>query len=146
MTEPARGSTKPDRLRRRAEFVAAAKGRRFGTRMFTLQGVERRDEPPAGGTGSGGSRFGLTVTRKVGTAVERNRIRRRLREALRRLAGDPQGSPGRSHFDYVVVARRDVLTEPFESLVTGLAEAVRGLHRPRREGRRVPPPSPPATD
>ena len=59
-------------------------------------------------------RFGLTVSRKVGTATERNRVKRRLRAALRRIA-DPDGALRETALvpkqgcDYVVVARRDVL-------------------------------------
>ncbi len=142
MNDPARGSTKPERLRRRADYVAAAKGRRLTTPVFTLQGVERR----ADGTEQSGPRFGLTVSRKVGTATERNRVKRRLREVLRRMAGDPEGSPGRSRFDYVVVARRDVLSAPFDRLAVALADAVRSLHEPRRDRRRPPPHPPAATD
>lgn len=145
MSDPARGAMRPERLRRRAEYVAAAKGRRIHTPLFTLQGVERR-----GDDGPGTARFGVTVTRKVGTAVERNRIKRRLREVLRRVAGDPLGSPGRSRFDYVVVARRDAIAAPFDRLVAELADAVEGIHRPRREAGRskAPPrlPPPAATD
>ncbi len=142
MNDAARGSTKPERLRRRAEYVAAARGRRFNTPAFTLQGVERAVD----GQAPTAPRFGLTVTRKVGSAVERNRVKRRLREVLRRMAGDPNGSPGRDRFDYVVVARRDALTAPFDKLVVDLADAVRGLHEPRRDRRRPPYSPPAATD
>ena len=142
MNDPARGSTKPDRLKRRADYVAASKGRRVTRPAFTLQGIERIADGPE----QFGPRFGLTVSRKVGTATERNRVKRRLREVLRRLAGDPNGSPGRNRFDYVVVARRDVLSARFDGLVVALADAVRGLHEPRRDRRRPPPHPPAATD
>ncbi len=104
-----------DRLTRRAQFTAAAKGRRFHSPRMTVQavrGAEDAGERP---------RFGLTVTRKVGNAVERNRIKRRLREALRlHVAAD--GVPG---VDYVIVARRELLSAPFDRIVTDLAEGLR---------------------
>ncbi|MHB2166685.1 ribonuclease P protein component [Alsobacter sp. R-9] len=141
MSDPARGSTRPERLRRRAEYVAAAKGRRISSRTFSLQGIERRgsdrDLP--------GPRFGITVTRKIGTATERNRVKRRLRAALRQIAGDPGGSPGPSYFDYVIVARRDVLTAPFQTLTGDIVGAIRGVHRPRGEAKPGRP-TPAATD
>jgi ribonuclease P protein component len=66
---------------RRAEFLRVARGKRFHAAAFSLQAAAREDSaqdaPP---------RFGFTVTRKAGRAVERNRMRRRLREALRRAA------------------------------------------------------------
>jgi ribonuclease P protein component len=71
-----------------------------------IEALDRGDPKPA--------RFGLTITKKVGNAVERNRIRRRLREAIRTACRDDM-VPG---FDYVIVARRDLLRVPFE-VVTG---------------------------
>ena len=77
----------------------------------------------------------------MGTAVERNRIRRRLREALRRLPG--RGRPG---FDYVVVARRDLLGADFPTIVADLADAIDGLHRaPGPRGRDRRPDAPAST-
>ena len=70
-------------------------------------------------------RFGFTVTRKLGGAVVRNRIRRRLKEAIRTL--DPAlKSPGH---DYVVVARAGTLEPSFANLQDALAEALRKLQR-----------------
>jgi len=67
-------------------------------------------------------RVGFTVTKKVGNAVVRNRIRRRLKEAVRtHAAGDMQ--PGR---DYVIVGREDVLTVPFKQLAAELSRRIRG--------------------
>ncbi len=67
-------------------------------------------------------RVGFTVTRKVGNAVVRNRIRRRLKEAVRvHAAGDMQ--PGN---DYVIVGREEVLTAPFAAIKTELSRRIRG--------------------
>ena len=63
-----------ERLRRRADFLKAAGGRKVSTPAFVLQSVRRADGDVV--------RVGFTVSRKVGTAVERNRVRRRLREVV----------------------------------------------------------------
>ena len=63
-----------DRLRQRAEFLAVADGARVNSAAFTLQSRRRDDS----GKDSGLARVGFTVTKKNGTATERNRIRRRL--------------------------------------------------------------------
>ena len=72
-------------------------------------------------------RFGLTVTRKVGGAVERNRIKRRWRAVLMTQDLKPQAG-----HDYVIVARREALSLPFPALAAELARAL----RPAREGDR----------
>ena len=83
-------------------------------RLFLLEALDRGDaEPP---------RFGLTVTRKVGNAVVRNRIRRRLKEAVRIAAGDDM-APGS---DYVIVGRREVLDAPFDDIKRELSRRIRG--------------------
>ncbi len=114
-TLPVRGSSY-ERLLKRADFLAAQRGRRFSTPLMTVQGLARPTlaETPA--------RLGLTVTRKVGTATERNRIKRRLRAALRLCAESAQKG-----VDYVVVARRDLLAAPFASIVTDLENAMSRL-------------------
>lgn len=72
-----------------------------------------------------GPRFGFTITRKIGGAVVRNRIRRRLREALRVLdAGLP-----RSDFDYVIVARKPAAERSFEDLGQDFRAAFTHIHR-----------------
>ena len=72
--------------------------------------------------------FTVTVTKKVGDAVERNRIRRRLREALR-ITGD---LPLRDDHDYVLVARREALSEDFRALCEGFRQALNRLNDPAR--------------
>lgn len=79
---------------------------------FVLQAVARPERPDRVG-------IGLTVTKKLGGAVVRNRIRRRLRAAVRGAA-DVLDVGG---VDLVIVAREAALTCPFEELVRSLREA-----------------------
>ena len=90
-------------------------------RTFLLEVLDRKapDSPP---------RIGFTVTKKHGNAVERNRMRRRLKEAVRQSAGFAM----KAGHDYVIVARREVLTVPFAELTAQLAERIEGRSRPKR--------------
>lgn len=99
-----------ERLKRRAAFKAVAGGRRAARPGFVLQALARPapDEVAV-------PRVGFTVTRQIGNAVVRNRIRRRLREAVRQT-----GDAADAGMDYVLVGRRAALTLPFERLVTDL--------------------------
>ncbi len=108
-------------LKTRADFLRAAKGRRAHGRAMSVQILRRGEDADAA------PRFGLTVTRKVGGAVERNRIKRRLRAVLMTQALQPQEG-----HDYVIVARRDALSMPFPALAAELARAL----RPARGGDR----------
>lgn len=121
-------SPRPEVLRRRRDFMRVSRaGTRLAMPAFTLQAAPRDgDEAPA--------RFGLTVTKKTAGAVGRNRIRRRLREALR-LGGALGAKPGR---DYVFVARRAALAADFSDLVAQMTEGLarlndRGAAKPRRK-------------
>lgn len=106
-------------LTERAEFLNAAKGRRHHAALFTIQAIRRQKA-------EGGPRFGLTVTTKTGNSVERSRIKRRLREAIR-LHGRLVAASGT---DYVVVGRRTVLAAPFETLASELVDGLSRL-KPR---------------
>ncbi len=77
------------------------------------------------------ARVGFTVTRKIGNAVARNRIRRRLKEAVR--AAEPLEA--RADCDYVLMARREALTRPFGDLVDDLRRAFRAIGRNAKDGR-----------
>lgn len=117
----ARGSTsRVTTLKKRSEYLRVRKGSRCATAAFVLE-AKARD----GSTRSGaGPRFGFTVARQVGKAVERNRIRRRLKAAVRDAA--PNHASG--EFDYVLIARRAALTSQFAALVGELARALRRVH------------------
>jgi ribonuclease P protein component len=109
-----------ERLRQRADFLAAATGAKASGSAFVLQARARGD--------AAAPRFGFTVSKKVGTAVERNRVRRRLR-ALVRDAGSARIAPGH---DYVLIGRRAALQVPFGRLVTDFEGALRRIHGGRR--------------
>src|ERR1700692_4247430 len=106
-----------DRLRQRADFLAVANGARASSAAFTVQARRRADDGPV--------RIGFTVTRKHGTATERNRIRRRLRELVKRLDVITM----RPHSDYVLVGRRTALTCDFATMLDDLRAALHRLDR-----------------
>jgi ribonuclease P protein component len=118
------------RLTKRGEFLRAAGGRQTHTRTFTLQMVPSDPTQPA--------RFGMTVSNRTGNSAVRNRIRRRLRAALRSLGG----LAGMAGHDYVIIARRDLLTIPFAILIEALAGAMRDIHK-HHNSPRLGPGSPP---
>ena len=109
-----------ERLTQRADFLAAAKGARVPAGPFVLQARERGDTAPP--------RFGFTVSKKVGTAVERNRVRRRLREIVRRNAALIR----ETGHDYVLIGRRAALTMPFDRINAEFLGAMTRLSRGRR--------------
>ncbi len=131
-------SSKPDapqsltgaRLRKHADYqraYAAARKRQSASMSWFLaaQTMQSPAPPPAG------PRIGLTVPKALGKAHDRNRIKRRMREALRRHVDLlPQG------FDLILHPRRSVLTLQFAQLE---AEAVRVLEQARREAARLAP-------
>jgi ribonuclease P protein component len=108
-----------ERLRQRADFLAAATGAKVPTAAFILQARKRDDNGPF--------RVGFTVSSKVGTAVERNRVRRRLREVVR-LSAATGLSAGH---DYVLIGRRTALSLPFEQISQDFKRALRRLRAPR---------------
>jgi ribonuclease P protein component len=109
-----------ERLKQRADFLAAAKGAKVPAGAFVLQTRARGDSAPA--------RVGFTVSKKVGNAVERNRVRRRLREIVRRNAA----LIGENGHDYVVIGRRAALEMPFERINAEFLGAMTRLSRGRR--------------
>ena len=104
-----------ERLRQRADFVAAATGAKAPTAAFVLQARKRGDSGPI--------RVGFTVTKKVGSAVERNRVRRRLKAVVSRSAAGQM----RAGHDYVLVGRRAALELPFDRLVEDFDGALQRL-------------------
>ena len=114
-----------ERLRQRADFLAVAAGVRIGAPAFTLQGRVRQNLPRNPVTSTMPARIGFTVTKKTGNAVVRNRIRRRLREMVKRAAA----ASLRTDCDYVLVARRDALHRSFATLQDDFQSAATRLDR-----------------
>ena len=109
-----------ERLRRRADFLRIAAGRRkWVTRGLILQTLPR-DGIARGSEGIG---LGFTASRRVGNAVTRNRARRRLRAAAATVMSD-HAARG---FDYVLIARPETPRREYEALLADLEDALRRL-------------------
>ncbi|MEM9724653.1 MAG: ribonuclease P protein component [Pseudomonadota bacterium] len=137
---------RPRRLKKRRDFLAAARASKWTTPSFVLQARWRESghddarhgsKAQTGEAASGTVRLGFTASKKVGGAVQRNRAKRRLR-----AAGEPivaaQGRPG---WDYVLIARAEVTaSRPFEELQADLRWAMEQVHTARaaEKGRRGP--------
>jgi ribonuclease P protein component len=117
-----------DRLRQRADFLAVANGARANSSAFALQSLDRQS---LDSDDSGPIRIGFTVTKKNGNAPQRNRIRRRLRELVKRL--DPVSM--QPHHDYVLVGRRDALSRDFATMLDDLRIAFTKPARHTHKGR-----------
>lgn len=104
-------------LQKRAEFLAvAASGKKWVTLGVIVQlGAGRGDANPA--------RYGLTASKKVGMAVERNRARRRLRALAREILAS-HAAPGH---DYVLIARATTVTRAYADLRRDLVKSLKGL-------------------
>lgn len=102
------------RLNKRSQFLRAARGNRAGRRAFALQVVATDAATPG---------IGFTVTKKIGNAPERNRIKRRLRALV--LAGARDFRPGH---DYVLLGRREALGEPFAVMLADLHTLIGRVH------------------
>lgn len=119
MTRPGRSQSARGRLSRSADFDRVYReGRSRGNRFLVLYSFERGEEEA-----DDDARLGVSVGRKVGGAVQRNRVKRAIREAWRALS--PELPAGR---DYVIVARNGaeelVEREGTEGLQASLAELV----------------------
>ena len=120
------------RLKRRSEFLRASSvGRKWAARGLILQAV-RSALGSQGSATSESFAIGYTASRRVGGAVERNRAKRRLRATVARV----MPSHAVRGYDYVLIARPETLSRPFEALVGDLLIALGrlGLDREGRQG------------
>ena len=104
-------SSRPATLRRRADFLAANRGLRIARPGFVL--LAR----PNGGQGQ---RFGITVTKRIGNAVVRNRMKRRFRELLREVLP----AHGLADTDHVLIGREGGVERDFAALRAELLVAL----------------------
>ena len=113
---PPAGPLRLETLKKRADFLRAARAKRVVTPGFILQARTRDDDGPI--------RVGFTCSKKVGNAVARNRAKRRLREVARKVLPEL----GQTGMDYVFIARDSTTTRPYDSLVKDARLALQSLN------------------
>jgi ribonuclease P protein component len=109
------------RLKSRPQFLAVRDGEKRRGPYFLVEVLDRKEPDTA-------PRVGFTVTKKQGNAVERNRMKRRLRELVRQSARFAM----KDGHDYVIVARREMLNKPFAELAAALSERVESRPKQKR--------------
>jgi ribonuclease P protein component len=113
------------RLKTRTQFLFVKGGTRFVAPSLVLQARAR-----ANAAEDESARFGFTASKTLGGAVQRNRARRRLKEAVR-LAAPRAAVAG---YDYVLIARSGTLQRRFAELIKDLERALATIHAPSRPG------------
>ena len=108
-----------ERLKKRADFLRAARGIRRVEGAITLETC------PAPELAARHLRVGFTASKKIGNSVTRNRAKRRLRAAASQLLP----LLGRAGHDYVLVARGTTVARPFPALLSDITTALKAAHR-----------------
>ena len=107
-----------ERIHAAADFQRLLRrGVRVDGRFFVIVAGENR---------RGYGRLGLAASRKVGTAVERSRAKRMLREAFRR------SKPEASHWDLLLIAKKALVGRRLDDVERDYREGLERLHRRRR--------------
>ncbi|MFB4163641.1 ribonuclease P protein component [Alteribacillus sp. JSM 102045] len=92
------------RIKKNHEFSRIfEKGTSYANRQFVVYVLHKPDQPHF--------RAGLTVSKKMGNAVTRNRIKRHLREVLRDIGDQLKGEN-----DYIIIARKPVITMSYDEI------------------------------
>ena len=100
-------------IKKRSDFLAANRGKRYATPGFVLLVKDRQDESPD-------IRLGITITKKVGNAVIRNRMRRRFRA----LAQEMLGQNGKAGADHILIGRDSMIERDFGELRADMVKAL----------------------
>ena len=103
-------------IKKRSDFLAANRGKRYATPGFVLLVKDRQD-------GDSAIRLGITITKKVGNAVVRNRMRRRFRE----LAREMLANKGKAGADHILIGRDGGIERDFAELRTDMMRALNKL-------------------
>ena len=115
-------------ITKRSDFLAANRGKRYATPGFVLLVFDRRDNDPV-------KRLGITITKKVGNAVVRNRMRRRFRELAMEMLGDL----GKAGADHILIGRDGGIERDFGDLRAEMAKALTKLADKNRSAEPVVP-------
>lgn len=100
-------------IKKRSDFLAANRGKRYATPGFVLLVRDRRDDSPA-------IRLGITITKKVGNAVIRNRMRRRFRALAQEILADK----GKAGADHILIGRDSGIERDFDALRADMVKAL----------------------
>jgi ribonuclease P protein component len=100
-----------DKITKRSDYIRVSTGSNTRTPSLHLQKFNRKDE--------GIPRYGITATKKIGIAVDRNKAKRRLRHAIKEILP----KLGKNGYDYVVVATKNTIILPWEVIKSDLEKA-----------------------
>ena len=100
-------------IKKRSDFLAANRGKRYATPGFVLLVRDRQDDSPA-------IRLGITITKKVGNAVIRNRMRRRFRALALEMLADK----GKAGGDHILIGRDSGIERDFDALRADMVKAL----------------------
>ena len=103
-------------IKKRSDFLAANRGKRYATPGFVLLVRDRQDDNPA-------IRLGITITKKVGNAVIRNRMRRRFRALAQEMLADK----GKAGADHILIGRDSGIERDFDALRADMVKALAKL-------------------
>ena len=104
-----------DKITKRSDFVKASKGQYIRTSALFLQKVKRDDKK--------NPRYGITASKKIGNAVERNKAKRRIRHAIKEVLP----KYGKSGYDYVVIATIKTNKVSWNTVLNDLERAFREI-------------------